>query len=448
MKVNNINIKSIKAGNLISTFQHLTFRLRYWILIYALLFIELIPAKAQEDNPLSSYLELAAENNPQLKSSFNEYLAALEEVPQVGALQDPQLMFGYFIKPVETRVGAQRFSFSATQAFPWFGTLEAKEDVATQQAKAKFEMFQDQKLKLFNEVRSTYNNMYYIQKAMKVTNENLELLSSFKELARINFEGGNSGFSNILKVEMEEEVLQNQLNYLQDKMEPLMVKFESLLNTGLEDSISFPEVLWIEQIQENKETIYQTILAQNPNIEKLNREMEAFDKQMAVARKEGMPSFTLGFNYVNVDARNNLEIPQSGQDAFMFPQVGIKIPLFRDKYRSMVKEAGLKKESVAFQKENLMNEFNTRLEEIYADYQDAVRDVNLYTELIDLAQRSLDLLQSEFSTGKTDFQELLDMERQLLNYELKLEKARAERNTLVYHIDYLQGEDIIEADRN
>ena len=72
---------------------------------------------------IDRYLVLAAENNPGLRSRFNAYMAALETVPQAGALPDPQLAFAYFIRPVETRLGPQEFRISASQMFPWFGTL-------------------------------------------------------------------------------------------------------------------------------------------------------------------------------------------------------------------------------------------------------------------------------------------------------------------------------------
>ncbi|MCK5461759.1 MAG: TolC family protein, partial [Bacteroidales bacterium] len=125
----------------------------------------LLNFSAGAQDMLDSYLIIAAENNPGLKSRFNEYLAALEVAPQVKALPDPQLAFGYFIQPVETRVGPQEFRISASQMFPWFGTLKSKEDVAIQTAKAKYEAFEETKSKLFNEVRGTYYNIYFNRKA-------------------------------------------------------------------------------------------------------------------------------------------------------------------------------------------------------------------------------------------------------------------------------------------
>ena len=77
---------------------------------------------------LNQYLQTAAENNPGLKAQFSEYMAALERVPQVGALPDPTVAFGYFIQPIETRLGPQQAKISASQMFPWFGTLSAREN--------------------------------------------------------------------------------------------------------------------------------------------------------------------------------------------------------------------------------------------------------------------------------------------------------------------------------
>ncbi|TFH34037.1 MAG: TolC family protein, partial [Bacteroidia bacterium] len=104
------------------------------IFIAGLLLMVTSALSAQEE--LNAYLLTAAENNPALKVKFNEYMSALEAAPQVKALPDPQVAFGYFIMPVETRMGPQQFKLSASQMFPWFGTLKAKENASIESAKA------------------------------------------------------------------------------------------------------------------------------------------------------------------------------------------------------------------------------------------------------------------------------------------------------------------------
>ena len=68
---------------------------------------------------LDDYFKLAAENNPGLQAKYKSFEAAMQKVTQVSSLPDPNLSFGYFVSPVETRVGPQRARFSLTQMFPW-----------------------------------------------------------------------------------------------------------------------------------------------------------------------------------------------------------------------------------------------------------------------------------------------------------------------------------------
>jgi len=90
---------------------------------------------------LEDYFKIAAENNPGLLSQYKDFEAALQKVPQVSTLPDPSFSFGYFVSPVETRVGPQQARFSLTQMIPWFGTLKAQGDAATLMAEANISLF-------------------------------------------------------------------------------------------------------------------------------------------------------------------------------------------------------------------------------------------------------------------------------------------------------------------
>ena len=393
---------------------------------------------------LDEYLVLAAENNPQIRSLYKEYLAALEKVVQEGTLPDPQISFGYFIQPVETRVGAQQATASFSQMFPWFGTLDAQERVAAERAQARLQLFEDAKLELFRDVKITYTELYYLEMAIQVTEENLALLSSFKSIAEVQFESGKTGFSSVLQVELEEEELESRLAYLMDSRIPLLTEFEELLNEELQEPLGFPDSLWEEQLLNEKSILLEMILAENPRLEQLEHQARSFEEQLTVAKKMGLPSFTLGGTYTNIASRTDLDpamaLPDNGQDAFIFPQVGIRVPLYRNKYKAMRQEAILQQEAVQLKKENLENELETKLEQLYRDYVDAVRNVELYNRLTTIAKQSLELYQTELSTGRNNVLEIIRMERQLLNYGLELARAKTERNNNVYRINYLIGE--------
>ncbi len=390
---------------------------------------------------LEKYRKTAGENNPALKAAFNEYKAALEQIPQVGSLPDPQLAFGFFIQPVETRVGAQQFNASLSQMFPWFGTLGARKDEAAQMAEAKYQEFIDIKFGLYRDVGEAYAHCYYLQKSIAITKTNLNILSSFKELARVNFEGGKTGFTSIMRVEMDEQELKDKLQQLEDTKRPIKAQFEQLLNTKMPEAINIPDTLWQEPLFFKKSVVIDSVMNNSPQLKSLMKMSNVYNNQEKVAKKMGLPSFNIGVNYINISPRNDLATPPvgNGDDAVMFPQIGITLPLYRKKYKAMRSEALLKQEAVTFQREDTANELVSQVERFFANYQSAKRRVELNKNLADLAQRSLDLMQTEFSNSQMDFVELLRMERKILNYRLEVEKGRTDLNIAVYNINYLMG---------
>ncbi len=400
-----------------------------------------LTAQDSEITPLDNYLRIAAENNPELRSMFNQYLAALERVPQDKGLPDPTVAFGVFISPVETRVGAQKAGISINQAFPWFGQLGSQESTTANIAKARFELFEDKKNELFFKVQATYYSLYVLEAAIAVTQENLVLLNSFRELANVKLESAKGNAVDLLRVEMDLSELENQMKFLEDSRLPLQAAFKELLNTENRIEIQVPDTLITTSIQEGKNELLDSLLAANPSLRKYDFEIDALDSEMDASQKMGLPSFNLGLSYLFIEERVGSDIPDNGKDA-IFSQVGVRIPLWGKKYSSRVTEKELLKLSKTEEKADKANKLNTALEQTWRDYMDAQRRVRLYMELAEVASRALDILVVQYTSANTDFEEMLRMDRQLLRYELELEKARADQNIAVARINYLTGKNL------
>ncbi len=411
------------------------------IIIIGAVFCMLLPDTSYGQQELQSYLQTAAENNPGLKAKFREYLAALEVVPQVGSLPDPTVAFGYFISTPETRVGPQRFSAAASQMLPWPGLLDAKEDVATERAKSKLEVFEDAKSKLFYDVKSAFYNLYFLQKGIDITIENMDILNTFKQLALIKLEAGQASAVDELRVEMEIADLVNQLAYLQDSKYEMQVRFNNLLNVADQNPVIIPDILWEEEPVMQRSEIMDSIAVQNHRIKQLEHRILSWQNQELVADKSGMPQFMVGFSYAVVGkSRNpNFEGGGNGKDVLSLPQVGVTIPLYRKKYDAMVQEASYQIQAANFEKEDKLNQLSTLFERGYRDFRDGDRRVKLFIAQLKFAREALDILLAEYSTDSKDFEEVLRMERKVLKYELELDKARADKNAAVAFIYYLMG---------
>ncbi len=404
------------------------------------LFILLLVQFAQAQQELDGYLKVAASNNPGLKAMFNDYMAAMELVPQVGTLPDPTFAFGYFIQPVETRVGPQRANFNLMQSFPWFGLLSAREDVATEMAKSKYEDFENEKSNIFFEVKTAYYNFYFIEKAIEITKENIEILEVFKRLSLVKIEAGTASVVDELRVELEINDLENQLALFLDTKDAFRIKFNNLLNRDDISEIIVPDILWQKEIPLEQLNMLDEIYASNHQIKSIEHKLNAFLNQEIAAKKEGLPKFNVGVNYTIVGNNPMSTASDNGKDVLLFPSVGVTIPIYRRKYKALIKEAQFRQEAEISRKEDKKNVLSSIYENTYKDFNDGNRRIALNLRQSEIAKKVLDILIVSYSTNAKDFEEVLRIERQLLKYELEHQKALTDKNAAAAFMDYLIGQ--------
>ena len=200
--------------------------------------------------------------------------------------------------------------------------------------------------------------------------------------------------------------------------------------------IYITEILWTHDLALEKEQVMDSISVNNHQLLVLNLQQEVLEFRKELAKKAGKPNFQIGFDYTLVgQGTDNL----TGTDAFVFPHVGITIPLYRTKYKAMVNEVAYLQQAKEAEESDRLNLLETILEKSWKEYMDSKRRISLYQTQQTLADQSLKLLETEYSTGNKNFEEILRMERKLLTYGLELEKARSDKQAAISFINYLMG---------
>lgn len=468
--------------------------------IHSFVFILLLVTSASNAQTLDDYLKIAAENNPGLKSKFYSYQASLEKVPQVGALPDPQLTFGILTEPMERYMGNQIMDISIMQMFPWFGTLGAAEDEATAMAKAKYEEFNETKSILFYEVKATYYSLYLLQKEISITEENIEILTTLEEIAisrlksgeidrtsgsssgrmqqdkssgstgtssmsgmdmqnqpstgsttrsqdmsSMNQLSGGSSMVDVLRVQIEINELKNKLAQLNDSKQPLFTQFNKLLNRSSNEFVNIPDSVFPSPLPASISEMQDSIKINNPMVLMLQREEEAFLAQRDMNRKMGFPMIGLGLQYSiyqtrppEQDAHGNLLRSMEARNMIM-PMVTVSLPIWRNKYDGAVKESEMLIYSTGLRKEEMTNQLMVSYEEALKDFKDAERRSDLYQRQSNLAQQALNILTAQFTTAGTNFDEVLRMQQQLLDYRLRSLDAVVDHNIAVAMLERLMG---------
>jgi outer membrane protein TolC len=306
-------------------------------------------------------------------------------------------------------------------------------------ANSKYEVFENSKSNLFFEVKTSYYNYYFTEKAIQITKENIEILRIFKNLSLVKIENGNASIVDELRVEIELNDLENQLALFIDTKNALQVSFNNLLNREKYAIIMIPETLSIENLPYEKVTLLDSIYASNHEIKSIDHRLNSFMNQEISAKKQGGPSFNIGLNYIIVGKDPNSLASDNGKDAFLFPSIGVSIPIYRKKYKSLIKEAQYLQEVEIASKENAKNTLSSVFENTYKDFNDGQRRIDLNKKQSGIAKQVLDVLITSYSTNSKDFEEVLRIERQLLGYRLAYQKALIDKNAATAFMYYLLG---------
>ena len=379
---------------------------------------------------LDSLQALAYENNPGLKASYKEFESTLTRVDQASALADPTLSFGYFISPVETRVGPQRAKLSLTQMFPWFGTLKASDDVATYQAEASYQRFLDQKAKLGLQVSKAYIPLIELNQLIQVEEENLIILESYKRVATAKFENGEGSLASVLKIELLMDELSTNIKLMKLKLDPLN---EVLLRTIGVDSMKITTQGDFQKLMDLDST---ATLAEHPSLSLFDSQSDAAKAKGILAQKQGAPKIGVGLDYVIVGERTDMAVDDNGKDVLM-PMVSVSLPIFRSKYRAAQKEASIDQERFEFAKINQLNQLQSQWEMTQYSIEQQQHLISLYQQQEQKTNRILKLQLSAYSNSGTDFEELLKVHRELLSYQKALIKAKSQLALATQVMNYI-----------
>jgi len=437
---------------------------------------------------LNDHLKRAAENNPEIKAAFSRYQAALEKVPQVGSLPDPQASFGIFTRPMELMEGNQIGNVQIMQMFPWFGTLKTAKDEASLMAMARYEAFNTAKADLFYQVKRSWYQLIKYDHEIALVLENIGLLESLEKLALIklqsplsggsgrampgsgaangsagsmNSPGGGmtgmnsagagagnpsslasastvqssmnspqTGMQDILRVKMETLDQKNRLAQLTDQRKTEQARFNALLNRKIDTPVIPSDSLMQQYLPADKLRLADSILSNNPMLAMLLKEAESYTAMEEKAGKMGLPMVGLGLNYMLIQESAGNESMMNGKDMIM-PMATVSIPLFRKKYRAMKNEAQLMQEATRQQITGMKNSLLVQHTQLIQELDDAERKISLYREQEELARKATDLLLSGYATTGNNYEEILRMQMKILDYGFKHIEAVTDYNTTV-----------------
>lgn len=258
--------------------------------------------------------------------------------------------------------------------------------------------------------------------------------------------GSSSGtMSDVLRIQIEKAELLNNLELIASNRTAAEARFNALLNRRQDMRVAVPDSLRQLHFQIDDQAMTDSIIIANPMLSMLEAEANAYRAKAEMDKKMSYPMFGIGLQYSLVGKSNNSMVMDNmnGMDMVM-PMFKISIPIFRKKYQAQQKESRHYRQASELKYENTLNQLQSEYQTVKQQLADASRKIALYQKQQELSLSTWQLIVREFSAGTTSLTDVIQVERQLLDYRLKKSEAIAEYNTRIAGMEKLVATSINE----
>ena len=390
---------------------------------------------------LDPLIDEALESNPQIQVAYKNWKAAEYKVKQVTSLPDPMASYTYFGENIETRVGPQEAKYGLSQKIPFPGKLGLKGETAQKHTQMMKEKYEAVKREIIKNVKFTYYDIWWVDKAIQVTESEKDILSSLERVAKERFETDQAPQQDVIKAQVVISKLIDKLFLLRQQRKTLASKMNSLLDRPKGTPLGRSKKFEITDFKYSLEELHRLSKENRQELIAANLDVEKKQFQESLAKLDYVPDFTLGANYIQI-GDGHTTMPNDGQDAWM-GGIAINVPIWFNRLNAQLKEKKTILEASEKNYQNVENRVIFEVEDLYfkvITYQDIM---SLYeTALIPQTEQSFQAAKTAYETGRVDFLNWLDSERVLLQTRLAYYKAIADYQKTIAFLERVVGKDL------
>lgn len=389
---------------------------------------------AQAQDSLKTYMMAALRENPEVKARWHAYEAAMEAVCPAGTLGDPELSINFYPKPMTQVNGKQVLSVSLMQMFPWFGAMKAAKHEKAWQAESVWQRYREGGIQLAYEMEQQWYQMLVTREKLASTRQHLQLFNDINELSLYKYKNSTNGMrgtrmSDQYRLKAEQLKLEEQIESLESKLQLQREQFNLLLHRASDSPIVLPDSIVLSEMPVIE---WGEIERSHPELLSLKAQGEQYVAQEDKARRMGLPMVGLGVQYMLNQKRDDPTVmpDMNGMDMWM-GMIKVTLPIYRHKIKAQRRAAELMKQNADESYLRKVDVLRSQLLGISQRAADVQRKIRLYQQDMNILTNTLELMKGEYAAGTVTLSDILQTEREQLNYAFSHAEARAQYNMIV-----------------
>ncbi|MFH1479404.1 MAG: TolC family protein [Candidatus Omnitrophota bacterium] len=395
----------------------------------------------EPQDTLNTFIDKALKNNPSVQSAYNDWKAEEYKIRYVKGLPDPMASYSYFGKNVETRIGPQESKYGLSQKIPFPGKLAIKGKAQSKSADILKEKYEAIKREVIKEVKFVYYDIFWVDKAIAITEEEKAIIESLEKVAQRKFESNLSPQQDVVKAQVEISKLIDELFRLRQNRSSLNSRLNSIIN--MPDPIEIDKIgdVAISNFDYDLEKLHKTALGSKQELLAANLEIERAKYEKSLAKLGYFPDFTFGVDYTQIGGGHTTQL-NDGEDAWM-GKVAINVPIWFDKLNADLNEKRSRLEAKKDNFRNIENNIDYEVDDLYFKINTYKDIISLYkTALVPQAEQAFEAARIGYETGKVDFLNWLDAERVILQIRLAFYKSVVDYQKSIAYLERIVGRDL------
>lgn len=381
-------------------------------------------------HPVEFYVQAALARNPEIRARERTVAAQRAQVPQVTALPDPMVSDTFW--PIignapQTASGRIENTLMVSQQYPWFGKLSLRGEVAAREADIALAQLGETQLRVVEEVRNSYYEIYFNLQALRITQQSEEFLRRYLRLAQRRYEVGQVSYQDVLLAQVELGRVNEQLIQYRQQLRQSQADLARLLSASPESDLLAQDAPALPPVPAQTEQLFQAALAYRPELQGRLQAILRDQQRVELARLDYYPDVTLGFSWDLMTTNRALAPFADGKDNYGF-NVGFNLPIRFRRLGAGVDEARQRAGESARMYDATRDEIFRMIRRLAVQAQALEQQIEVYRkEILKRAEDALDVSLREYgaASGKVDALQVLDNYNQVLRFRVQLARLEA-----------------------
>lgn len=427
---------------------NIVFFLLVWVATGAAAQSPALADSAMPELSLAEALRTAVDGNPGLAELRERALAAAQVPSQAGTLPDPKLNFNALNLPVDTFSRSQeamtQMQFGVSQSFPFPGTLRLRREAATYEAEAASLSVDEARLRLLRDVKKTWWELAYLDRAMAIIRDNLTLIDQFIDIANTKYGVGKGLQQDVLLGQVERGRLHDRMLQLQGMRGVMAARLNALLARPQNTLVALPE-----RIDDSLPTLpvpgrfISEAEQQRPLLAVLENKVKAAEANRDLAKKSLYPNFSLGANY---GLRSGQNPNGSSRADFFSVMLSVEIPLYAgSKQRRLVSQRSAELSAQHDALLDTRNQVSAEVQAAWYAFQQAQEQSQLFRGgIIPQSRQTVESMLAGYQVNKVDFLNLVQSQISLYNFEQQYWRALTQARQALADLAAASGQESID----